>query len=113
MLPVPQRNSSPTLEDVRELFARWRSHKTRRDPIPPALWNAAVSLTTDHSLHTVARALHLDYNVLKTRAREVTFVELTPVVPAGCTIEIKKPSGAQMRITGTMNVTELVRIFVG
>ena len=57
MVPARRGNHHPTLEEVSELFNRWRHDRRRRDPIPDALWRAAVSLTDAHSVNVVARYL--------------------------------------------------------
>jgi len=116
MVPAKQKDLSPTLEHVQELFDQWRKHKKRRDPIPPSLWEAAVSLTGTHSIHHIARRLRLNFNELKVRAknRRPAFVELTmsPGMPlVECSIEMEKPSGERMRIRGACNVVELAREF--
>lgn len=116
MVPAKKGNDHPALEEVRELFDQWRQTKKRRHPIPDALWKAAVSLTDRHSIHEVARYLHLNHNDLKARAQTIapiTFVELNPLaMAADCTIEIEKPSGERMRIRGACNVIELARVFL-
>jgi hypothetical protein len=116
MVPAKKENNHPTLEQVHELFSEWRQTKKRRDPIPDALWKAAVSLTEGHSIHEVARCLHLNHNDLKVRAQTITpmtFVELDSIpVAVDCTIEIEKPSGERMRIKGSCNVIELARVFL-
>jgi hypothetical protein len=114
MVPAKKENNHPTLEQVYKLFSAWRQTKKRRDPIPDALWKAAVSLTGRHSIHEVARSLHLSHRDLKVRSHTpVTFVEIDPLtVPAECTIEIEKPSGERMRIRGKCNVMELARVFL-
>ena len=118
MVPAENEKDQPTLEEVQELFDVWRKEKKRRDPIPPALWESAVSLVGQHSINTVAKHFRLNYNELKIRAKGY------PIVPAGKkrspafielatirTIEMEKPSGERMRIRGSCNVVELARAF--
>jgi len=116
MVAAKKGNDHLSLEEVRELFDQWRQTKKRRDAIPDALWKAAVSLTDRHSVHEVARCLHLNHNDLKARAQTIapmTFVELDPLtIPVDCTIEIEKPSGERMRIRGSCNAVELARVFL-
>jgi hypothetical protein len=122
MLPAKRRNRHPTLADVQALFEKWRENKKGRDPIPPALWAEAVSLSRTHSINAISRHLHLSYNEVKARAQghptpparvdSPAFVELEPVrLTIECTIEMEKPSGERMRIKGSCNVVELAREF--
>jgi len=57
----------PTLETVRARFATWRSKPNRMRRIPDELWDAAVSLCSEHSVCQVSRALRLDYKALRLR----------------------------------------------
>mgnify|MGYP001071814310 CR=1 FL=1 len=114
MVPAKKGNDHPALEEVHDLFERWRRGKKRRDPIPETLWRAAVSLTEVYSVNEVARYLHLSHKDLKARSdTPITFVELDLLtVPAECTVEIEKPSGERMRIRGTCNAIDLARVFL-
>jgi hypothetical protein len=56
-----------TLEVVRNQFEAWRKKRSRRGPIPEALWQAALELCKEHSIFEVSRALRLNYNGLKDR----------------------------------------------
>ena len=112
MLPAKKAKDQPTLEQVYELFERWRKSKTGRDPIPKTLWDAAVSLTGGHSINKIAGCLRVNHNDLKMRARgQITFVELPFAARIECTIEMEKPTGERMRIKGNCNVDELAREF--
>ncbi len=113
MLPAKRGNHHLTLEEVRELFDRWRHDRRRGDPIPDTLWKAAASLTDAHSVNVAAKCLHLNHTDLKARShrKPLTFVELDPV-PLECTVEMEKPTGERMRITGGCNVIELARVFL-
>lgn len=113
MVPAKRGNQHPALEEVRELFDRWRHDRRRRDPIPDALWKAAASLTDAHSVNVVARYLHLNHTDLKARShrKPLTFVELDPVT-IECTVEMEKPTGERMRIKGACSVIELARAFL-
>jgi hypothetical protein len=112
MLPAKRAKEHTALEQVHELFERWRKDKTGRDPIPESLWEAAVSLTDGYSINKIARCLRVNHNDLKNRARsQITFVELPVAASIECTIEIEKPTGERMRIKGNCNVAELAREF--
>jgi hypothetical protein len=107
------------MEAVQELFDRWREKRKHRDPIPPALWEAALSLTASHSVYKIAKGLRLHYINLKARVEgrsalgrdngAPAFIELDPLT---ATVEIAKPTGERMTITGSCNVAELVRVFL-
>ena len=121
---VPAELEKPTLEEVQELFAVWRSQKGRRDPIPPALWEKAIHLVPHHSVNAIAKCLKLNYNELKIRAggypvtslpkkRTPAFIELAAIHTVECTIEVEKP-GKKMKmcVRGTsINLLELSRQF--
>lgn len=122
MVPIEKEKDQPTLEEVQERFDVWRKEKKRRDPIPPALWESAVSLVGQYSINTVAKHFRLNYNELKMRTkgypivpadkkRSPAFIELATIRTIDCTIEMEKPSGERMRIRGSCNVVELARAF--
>jgi len=66
-----QQEDSPvsglTLEEVAKLFENWRHTKPRRRSIPPPLWHAAVSLSSNYSVSQISRSLGLSYTELKNR----------------------------------------------
>jgi hypothetical protein len=116
MLPAKQAQSHPTIEYVQELFEEWRRRKKRRDPIPPSLWDAAVTLTDRHSIYRISRHLGLNFNELKARALRPapSFIELAVAPCTGhieCSVEMEKPTGERMRIRGSCNLAELAREF--
>jgi hypothetical protein len=117
MLPARTKKEHPTLEQLKTLFEQWRKERKHRDPIPPLLWNAAVSLSNQYSLHEICTCLRLNYNDLKARTKKRSecntpaFIELPGISSDECTIEIEKPTGERMRIKGGCNVRELVREF--
>ncbi len=114
MLPV-KKEDHPTLEAVQDLFDQWRKEKKFRDPIPPALWEAALALTDSHSVYTIAKRLRLNYTNFKALAEYrsagtgPTFIELGLL---GVTIEMTKRTGEKMTITGACDVTGLARLFL-
>jgi hypothetical protein len=116
MVPAKKGTYHPTLEEVRKRFDGWRRDRRGRDPIPEALWKAAVSLTGARSINEVARRLHLNHTDLKTcacGANRMAFIELNPATTINeCTIEMEKPTGERMRIRGSCNVVELARVFL-
>jgi hypothetical protein len=117
MVPAKRKNVQPTLETVQELFDRWRTDKRGRDPIPDALWEAAVLLSTKYSINRISKQLRLNYNDLRARAKgrhhvpdSTAFIEFAGLSSVQYTIEMERP-GERMKITGTCNVAELVREF--
>jgi len=103
-----------TLEDVRHLFEQWREVRKHRTPIPDSLWAEAVSLSADHSIHTISKTLRLNHTDLTRRvclfraealATPVTsphsFLELTmkaSVTGADYIIEMEDRSGSKMKV---------------
>ena len=61
------RKSQPTVEEVQQLFEQWRRTKRRRDRIPQSLWEAAVSLSGQHSTHRISKLLHLNHTDVSDR----------------------------------------------
>jgi hypothetical protein len=45
--------SSAQVKEVGQQVAHWRRTRRKRSPMPPALWNAAVSLARTHGVCTV------------------------------------------------------------
>ena len=105
----------PSLENVRHQFGTWRKRRRCRSRIPECLWQAAVGLCREHSIHEVSQALQLNYNGLKnrvTRAKEKSpavgqgpdfgFVRLdleAPMSPSECLVEMEAPNGSKMRMS--------------
>ena len=58
---------SPRVEEVGQRIEQWRRTRKRRSPMPPELWDAAVSFAKAHGVCPIARALRLDYAALKSR----------------------------------------------
>ncbi len=101
------------LEEVKEAFSEWRKERKHRTPIPQALWDAAVNLSSQYSVNHISKTLHLNYTDLKKRFQRArsdkslsllpgaTFVELganQPLWSGGSVIEMVKPEGFRMRM---------------
>jgi hypothetical protein len=100
------------LKAVQQRFARWRTNRQGHSRIPEALWSSAVKVAGKYGVHRTARALHLDYMVLKRRVEASSpespqdtslpaFIELTSrelTGTSGCVVEIEHPHGSKMRI---------------
>ena len=109
------RDLSARLEGVRRRFERWRRTRRVRSRVPESLWAAGVKMARICGIHRTARALRVDYYVLKKRVeREVaqtpgvpeagavaTFIELASPARAGaceCILELENLGGAKMRV---------------
>lgn len=107
-LPAP-------LEGIRRRFEQWRRTHRPRSRIPDSLWAAAVKMAGIYGLCRTARALPVEYYLLKKHVERhsptalrrqasdppATFVELPPPVPTGecdCTLELEDTRGAKMRV---------------
>ncbi|MBW1959619.1 MAG: hypothetical protein JRI63_14035 [Deltaproteobacteria bacterium] len=56
----------PSLAEVCDRFKHWRqTRKSRREPVPQQLWQAAVQLAGRYSINEISRALRLNYTDLK------------------------------------------------
>jgi hypothetical protein len=105
----------PALEAVRVQFESWRKTRKSRQPIPDKLWQAAVGLSKNHSISTIAQTLRLDYTKLKNLTRKrpdndlpiikeisPAFIELdfgsSPTTAYECIIDINRSDGAQMKM---------------
>jgi len=98
------------LERTRQRFDSWRQTRKGRPRIPEPLWASAVKAADKYGLYRTARALGLDYNMLKKRVKTAsspeeeavaTFVELTSpgsVNTRECLLELENPVGAKMRV---------------
>ena len=105
--------SQPAIEVVQRLFEEWRRNKKRQERIPQALWEAAASLSGQHSAHEISKLLHLNHTDVRDHIREyrgnkgiqmpkeAAFVELGMISQATeseCTVEMERPGGAKIKI---------------
>lgn len=116
------------LVKLRRRFDRWRATHRFRSRLPDELWASAIKMAGVFGLNRTARALRLDYYVLKKRIERqlpaaasppaktvATFLELplpadqshstpcigacaVPVQACDCTIEWENAAGAKMRV---------------
>lgn len=113
MYLAERRKSQLTLKEVQQLFEQWRRGKGRRDRIPQSLWEAAVSLSGQHSTHRISKLLRLNHTDVRDRIRahkegdgvqkahESAFIELDMISPPAAsdyTIEMQRPDGGRMKI---------------
>lgn len=101
-----------TLSEVHSRFTAWRKNKKHRSRrIPEDLWEAAVLLIPDNSIHKVARTLSLSHKDLKKRVEShntsdnsysspLAFIPIDiPHQPSTeCTIEMAHFNGNRMRM---------------
>ena len=103
-----------SLEDVRNQFEHWRQSRAKRAPIPPSLWQAAISLHPEHSVYEISKSLRLNYTDLKHRVEDKrpvfqsatvsapAFIELgdlnAPMAAAQCIVEMQHQDGGKMKM---------------
>ena len=59
----------PTIEEIQKQFIAWRNNRRCREPVPEALWEAAVSLAEDYSVGQISKILRLNHRELKRRVQ--------------------------------------------
>jgi hypothetical protein len=103
----PTIDNSLSLESVQKQFEAWRTNRTKREPIPEPLWEAAASLCDHYPITHVCRRLRLSFADLKKRlpAKDSAtnqFMELD----TGCLtggpwhLECERPDGSKLRFSG-------------
>ena len=117
-----------TLEEVQEQFTIWRETRKKKQRIPPRLWKAAVSLSSEHPLSIISNTLRINYTDLRRRvlirnsttaqAPDCTFIELDAskgTDPVSYTIELEDRFGSRMKINCSngeqINPLELITVF--
>lgn len=102
------------IADVRERLDSWRKSRPKSGRIPEPLRKEAAALAVAHGISPVARALRLDYCMLKRQIEGVSgdigmkpeaqpaFVEValssSPPPPVTCSVEMERADGARMRV---------------
>ena len=122
----------PGLEEVRDQFEDWRrTRKNRRAPIPSHLWKAAVKLAGSYSIHSISKALRLNYSDLKERVDEHVVADRVKTLPAAgfidlgcsqrffeseCIVEVQKACGLKMKMSVRgkvdFNLLQLAKTFL-
>jgi len=109
----PDIDAHPTLESVQQRVKTWRSRKTRREPIPQSLWEAAAGLCRHYSISHVRRQLRLSFTGLKnhipiSNSSPLQFVELDLAsyneqasLVGPWHMECERPDGIRLRISGS------------
>ena len=111
---VERRSGAVDIAGVRARIEHWRRTRRRRSAMPEVLWSAAVSLSAEHGVYRVARALRVDYGTLKWRAFQARshaeavepatpqFVEFDAAQVLGsvgyAVIQVTDGAGAQLRV---------------
>lgn len=117
MSSVPTATSASALEEVKQQFKIWRKTKTNsRERIPASLWQAAAEVFKigGHSLHRIAKILHLNQTALKKYVQQqlprsirvkheetpsfIAFELDSPLLVSECVIEMEDTTGAKMRM---------------
>jgi hypothetical protein len=135
------RAATSDLEDVRAKIQHWRRMRpSSRSRMPDALWDAAVALCEERTVHAVSQQLGLGYDRLRRKVVEAEllqaraaaaeteapeFVELRLAEPlegvaAGSTpartheLEVVRPDGAVLRLrtSDVVDVYELTEAFL-
>lgn len=104
-----------SLEEVCDQFEEWRRRRNnRREPIPPQLWKAAVELSGRYSIHSISKALRLNYSDLKGRVDQQFATDKVEALPAAgfidlgcsqsfleseCIIELQAATGLKMKMS--------------
>lgn len=107
-----QAGKSDGMEAARTGFEEWRSSRSRKSPIPDALWKLAIDAARQQGVNRAAQQLRLDAGKLKRLLvaadprrpkgpRQPRFVELiapATVASPECMIEFESATGTKMRI---------------
>ena len=134
---VQVKAGADALTQLKERFTAWRAGRKLGMRIPPQLWSEAVQMVAVHGACRVARALTLDYHLLKQRVAlgggkatstkvASRFVELfaaagpMPTPSASqpqCVVELANARGATMRVElngqGLLGLSALCSTFLG
>ena len=103
-----------SMKDVTQLFKSWRATKKhKRHRIPDELWDAAVALSDQYTLHQISTTLRLNHTALRdhvssrtldkdtTDEQQACFYELPSPQPSPtseCMIEMDNRHGEKMRM---------------
>jgi hypothetical protein len=101
------------LKEIQKQFEDWRNTRQKREPIPEALWEAAIRVTQYNPIGRVSRILRLDHSKLKKRIQArcgdnffgmdlvAGFIEIDSrqlICPVECIVEMEQPDGARMKM---------------
>ena len=102
---------TPTFSEVQSKFAAWRKNKQSKR-IPEELWDAAVTLNPEYSVHKISRGLSLSHADLKKRiaatetrsayssdlSHDFVAIDIPQMHSAECIIEMEHHTGNKMRM---------------
>ena len=101
---------APTLSEVQSRFAAWRKNKQSKR-IPEELWEAAITLSPEYSIHKISRGLSLSHADLKKRiasaetrsaysdlSHDFVGIDIPQIHSAECIIEMEHRTGNKMRM---------------
>jgi hypothetical protein len=129
-----QQTAAVQLKQVHARIEQWRDSRTKRSRIPQDIWDDATRLGTELGVYPVARALRLDYQVLRQRVdqrvagigkdggRTDGFIELSGAQLVGearaeSVVEISDNTGVRVTVRLTarqpLDVGALVDRFLG
>ena len=120
------------LEEVLDQFEDWRrTRNNRRDPIPGRLWKAAVQLADSYSIHSISKALRLNYSDLKDRVHQQSAADKINTLPAAgfidlgcsqsyfgaeCNLEMQDATGLKIKMSvrgkADFNLLQLAKAFI-
>ena len=99
------KNLSPAIAAIQEQFEQWRCGRTKREPIPHHLWEAAADLCKTYPITHVCRYLRLSYRELKRRIgapakAPVEFMEFDlNCLSTGWHLECERSDGTKLRLS--------------
>lgn len=109
--------------DVLGRIEEWRATRTKRTPMPEALWDAATRVAKRHGVWAVARALGVNYEGLRSRCdgpradgamprngAATKFVELSGAQVIGSATSERTEAGAVLELTSADGATVTVRL---
>ncbi len=102
---------TPTFSTVQSIFAAWRKNKQSKC-IPEELWEAAVALSPEYSIHKISRGLSLSHADLKKRIASTktrsacnsnlshgfVAIDIPRMHSAECIIEMEHRTGNKMKM---------------
>jgi hypothetical protein len=101
------------LKEIQKQFEDWRNTRQKREPIPEALWEAAVRGARYNPIGRVSRILRINHRELKKRIHTrygdsffgvdlgTRFIEIDSrqlICPVECIVEMQQPDGARMKM---------------
>lgn len=96
MAPIKQLPPQSSMEDIMLLFKNWRAtRKYKRHRIPDELWEAAVALADQYTLHQISTTLRLNHTALRDQVASRTLEKNTTKEQQACFFELPSPQPSQ------------------